>query len=123
VKKVFSAMAYSRDRLTRFPKGTRKLFRRGVTFREVESAVVNAHRPIAEWFYSGKGLTAMYHESEILVEVLLRLMDEEVIALPIHDAVIVPSFHAATAQRVMESVFEEHLGVSPIVRVERERQE
>jgi hypothetical protein len=50
-------------------------------------------------------------------------MAEGVIALPIHDAVIVPSGYERTAEAVMETVFKEHLGVSPVVRVERESHE
>ena len=61
----------------------------------------------------------MFLESEILVQVLLRLIDHGVTALPIHDAVLVAEAHEQQAARVMHACFEEATGFPGVVKVER----
>ena len=54
-------------------------------------------------------------ESDILVEVLLTLKRQSVVALPIHDAVLVADEDKDTAVRVMKEVFNKHTGITPEV--------
>jgi hypothetical protein len=60
----------------------------------------------------------MFIESEILVDVLLRLIDVGVTALPVHDAIIVPESKAAMAKETMLSVFRARTGVEGVVEEE-----
>ena len=92
IKKLFSAMVHSPYKLTHFPEGLPETLTRGRSFAEVSSAILDAHAPIRDYFYRGFGLEAMFHESTILVDVLLRLIDENITALPIHDAVMVAEY-------------------------------
>ena len=63
----------------------------------------------------------MFRESEILIDALIALIDQRVFALPIHDALVVPSSKVSIASKVMLGVFEEQTGVEGMVSVEGER--
>ena len=54
-------------------------------------------------------------ESDILVNVVLTLRENDVVALPIHDAVLVADEDKETAVRVMKEVFQKHTGITPEV--------
>lgn len=115
VKKVMNAMLFAQSRLGRFPKGTRKLFRRGDSIAEVTEAIETANTPIKHLFHCGMGHEVQFVESQILVDVLLKLKDKDVVALPIHDAVVVPKSKAPIAQEVMLASFEAIAGSPGIV--------
>ncbi|OGU22264.1 MAG: hypothetical protein A2580_07510 [Hydrogenophilales bacterium RIFOXYD1_FULL_62_11] len=118
VKTVFNSMLHASTRHTRLPIGSRGQLPRGVGADEVINAITAFHSPIKDYFYSGRGMEVMFKESQILVEVLLRLIDEGVVALPIHDAIIVSEEDANIARRTMLDVFYEHTGVAGQVEVE-----
>lgn len=50
---------------------------------------------------------------------MLRLKDMNIIALPIHDALIVPSSSQDQVREVMLSTFKEHTGIEGLVTVEK----
>jgi len=52
----------------------------------------------------------MFGESEILIDALLTLMDQVVVALPIHDALAVPSSQVSIAQKVPSDAFKDQTG-------------
>ena len=54
---------------------------------------------------SGVGMRLFRKLSYILVNVLLTLQKKDVVALPIHDAVLVADEDKETAVRVMKEVF------------------
>ena len=54
-------------------------------------------------------------ESDILVDVLETLRSEGIVALPVHDAVIVMDEHHLQATKIMKEVFEGHTGITPEV--------
>lgn len=114
VKKLINAALFSSAPLTRRPKGTRKLLPKG-RISELMAVLRQAHPPIAPLFETGEGLRIQRTESDIMVEVLLRLIDVRITALPIHDAVIVAQPHKQQAEEVMRDVFREMSGVEAIV--------
>jgi hypothetical protein len=118
MKKMVSAMLYAARPLKRWPTDLAAEFPKGTRLRDVLTAISEAHRPISNQFYTGIGLKAMFIESSILVEVLLRLMEEEIIALPLHDAVLTARPHIGTVRDTMMQVYEKHLGVVPTVNEE-----
>lgn len=61
------------------------------------------------------GMQLFRKESDILVDVLLKLKAQSVVALPIHDAVLVADEDKETAVRVMKEVFKKHTGITPEV--------
>lgn len=109
VKIVFNAMLYVED-IKRFPQGSRKWFPARLDIRQVVDMIQSHHSAIRHMFFGNAGFREMFIESEILLDVLLRLKDEDVVALPVHDALIVPWFAAPLVKRIMEDVFLKHTG-------------
>jgi len=118
VKTLFNAMLHAPERHTRFPKGLGQQFPRNIGVGEVIDAIMEHHAPIKHLFYSGQGMGVMFKESQILVDILLRLIDEEIVALPVHDALIVSELDEDTTQATMLEVFRKHTGVEGLVGVE-----
>jgi len=54
-------------------------------------------------------------ESDILVDVLEALRSVGIVALHIHDAVVVRDDNSDKAKAVMKKVFKEHTGITPDV--------
>ena len=118
IKKVFNAMTFSDEPMTRFPKGINSLFPVKTRFKEVADAIENEHSRIAHMFYKGFGHYLQFLESKILVEVLLKLIENNITALPIHDAVLVSEIHVHKSKQVMEQVFMDMTNVPSVVKVE-----
>lgn len=115
IKKVMNAMIFASDTLNRFPKGTRKLFSQSYKVGDVVEEIEKRHPLIRNLFHRGIGHDVQFTESEIMVEVLLTLMDQNVVALPIHDAVMVPASKASMAKDVMLSIVRNRTGLEGIV--------
>ena len=111
VKKVMSSMLFVEQPLSRFPKGTRELFPRRTKVQDVTGAVIAAHPEIASKFFRGIGHQCQFRESQILVEVLRILNANDVTALPIHDAILVPASASSLAERVMLHTFKRKTGI------------
>jgi hypothetical protein len=120
VKEVFNALISSRKILARFPKDTRKLFPRRCRVRDVVELIEAAHPALRHHFCTGVGSRVMFIESCILVETLLALMDRRVVALPVHDALVVSSEHTSITTDVMLHVFHKNTGVKGKVRMDRD---
>ena len=54
-------------------------------------------------------------ESDILVDVLEALRSIGIVALPVHDAVVVRDDNSDKAEAVMKKVFKKHTGITPDV--------
>jgi len=119
VKAVFNAMLHRTTPMTKKPRGVAELFHKTVHIKEITTGIIMAHRPIADLFYRGIGLRLLYEESQILLEVLRRLFTQGIVALPIHDAVIVAEHHQKEATTAMLSVFQERTGIEGVVKVEK----
>ncbi|TIU44413.1 MAG: hypothetical protein E5W31_00925, partial [Mesorhizobium sp.] len=115
IKRVMSAMIFADKPLERFPQFTRALFRKGDKIAEVVQAIELKHSLIKDRFHCGIGHDAQFIESQIMVELLLIMKAKGIIALPIHDALMVPWSAAATAKDAMLSVFQRMTGVKGIV--------
>ena len=76
------------------------------------------HPLMAHRFGAGVGMLLMRKEADILVDVLLALKDRNIVALPIHDAVLVNGNFEAEAKDIMIRVFREKVGLTPEVSVE-----
>ena len=63
------------------------------------------HKPVANMFGSGAGLSLMRRDSDITERLLLRLQKRGVVALPIHDSYIVPN-RTADKGELMEAMAE-----------------
>ena len=87
-------------------------------FKDVSDAIENEHSGIAHMFYTDIGHYLQFIESQILVEVLLKLIENGITALPIHDAVLVSEIHVYKSKQVMEQVFLDMTNVPSVVKVE-----
>jgi hypothetical protein len=109
VKKLLSAMWFDqKPNRTRFPKdAVKELF----TLKDQGQGVVRLiqrikehHAGVAHLFGTSIGHTLQFMESELLVNVLLRLREVGIIGLPIHDCVIVQQSKVEKAQAHMEEM-------------------
>lgn len=60
----------------------------------------------------------MFAESEIMVDLLLAAKKKGIVALPIHDAVIVAQGHRDAMAEIMVQTFKDHVGMPGEVAVE-----
>ena len=115
IKKVMSAMIFASDRLDRFPKDTKKLFRRSDKISEVQDEIERRHPLIADHFYRGLGHHTQFIESRIIIDVVLSAKAQGIFALPIHDAVMIPASSAPAVEKIMFDAFHRHSGVRGVV--------
>jgi hypothetical protein len=113
VKQVLNALLAADQMPQRFPVGTRGDIPKQYSFRSVLVAIERHHNPIRPLFGTGMSLRFMYLESCILVQILLRLRDLDVAALPIHDCLLVSQEDRVIAREVMTTTFKEILGSEP----------
>ena len=118
VKKAFSALPFLNRESRGFPGETGEGFPDSVKWPEVVDKMKQAHPQIAHHFFTGIGYGMMYLESCIMVDVLLTLKEWGIVALPVHDAVVVPESAATVATEVMLDIFRNHTGITG--KVERE---
>ncbi len=116
VKKVINAALQADKEQRRMPMGTRCEFPYDIEYKHAMMAISSFHAPMSHLFYQGVGMELMFRESEVLIALLLALKDKGEIALPIHDAVLVPLSSARSAQATMETVFKDKAGVDAVVR-------
>jgi len=112
VKKVFNSLLYASKPIERFPQHTRPLFPQRVSVKEVIAQITALHQSISHLFYKGIGLKLMFQESQILVAVLLALIDQGIVALPIHDALLVEESNSEVTRDTMLQVFSRLSGVA-----------
>lgn len=112
-----SAINVGKDQ-ARLPKGAREIIPAKFKLKEVMELVRTHHQPIAHFLGTGHGLRAMRKESNLLMDILLRLKEQEIVALPIHDAVIVPSARKEQVRTIMAQVFYEHTGQDAVIKTE-----
>ena len=69
--------------------------------------------------FSGWGIFAQNFEGQILKDVLLEGIKEDIVCLPVHDAVAVQQQHQNWAREVMLETWQEHMdGVRTKVKVD-----
>jgi hypothetical protein len=86
--------------------------------RKLMSEIKEFHKPIAHLFGGQHGMRFMFLESEILIDVLLELNNKGIVALPIHDCILVKESAQKTAKEVMLKVFKQHTNLDATVAVE-----
>jgi hypothetical protein len=119
VKQVLNAALASSKPLERFPMGTRSHFPRWVSFDKVRNAIAQRHPALVPLFGSALALLFQHLESQVIVRSLLRLREMGVVALPVHDSLLVGLSHVTTASEVLKDSFKQLTGVEASVKVER----
>ncbi len=102
VKKLFNAMLFAKRRLKAWPKDTRDLFPLDIAFGNAVQAIATKHSAIAHMFGTGIGYQLMFVESVLLLDALEDLKARGIVALPLHDSVLVGRSEAEVAKSVLE---------------------
>jgi len=118
VKLVMNALLAADKIPQRMPQGTREYFPARVKIADIIEAISRRHPALAQLFGSAQSGTHQHIESRVILRVMARLRDLGVVALPVHDCVLVPWSNAALAKAVMEQMFEEETGGKGLAEVE-----
>lgn len=73
------------------------------------------HEQIKTWFFSGKGTTLQFWDSQIAVEILLMLAKKNIPALPLHDSFMVEEPYRQKLERIMSEAYYKVTGRYPNV--------
>lgn len=114
-KKIFNSMMMADHPLSRFPKGTKVEFSDNTRFIEIRDQILALHHPIAHLFGTGLGMRLMFIESQILIACLLECMNQGIVALPVHDALIVVESSKEQVREIMLNNFKSIAGVEGTV--------
>ena len=79
----------------------------GCSHAQLMTLMHQQHKPIKHLFNKGAGLDAQFIDSEIAMKVMQKMMDENILVLPIHDSFIVRLGHRATLRDAMHEAFQE----------------
>ncbi|WP_417463572.1 hypothetical protein [Kordiimonas sp.] len=113
IKKATNMMLNGKDpKRMSFPEGTACPF----TFMETVEAIQKHHRPIASHFLTGVGLFLQRKDSDIAEEVMLTLMDDDILALCIHDSFIVALPYEQRLLEVMSAAYSKATGHLPLIK-------
>ena len=120
IKKLISSSIYRDKPIKRYPAGVRELSGCHGPIWYVMSKIEKYHSDVADHFYKGLGVELMRKESDVMIELLLALKVQDIVALPIHDGILVADEDHEAAAETMKSVFLEEVGVSATVKAEGE---
>ena len=72
------------------------------------------HKPISKYLFSDIGITLQNKDSEIMNNILMRLMDKGILGLSVHDSVIVAEQYAEILRDIMVAEYKEVMGFKPM---------
>jgi hypothetical protein len=121
-KTLVNALLFTTKPLRSWPENTLEHFPHGTKLAACIAAIRCRHKPIAKLFGTGIGYTLMHTESEMLIAALEGLYRSGIVALPLHDSVLVGRSHAETASAIMQATAKRFTGI-PRVAVEIDRGE
>ena len=82
-----------------------------MSLKDLQALVASNLPQLKPLFGTGVGLGLMFTESQILLEVLEALIADGIVALPMHDGVMVAESKAHRATEVMEAVALQRTGI------------
>ena len=74
------------------------------------------HKPIAKFFHCGMGTRLQWTDSTLMNNILIRLLDNNITGLPIHDSVIVKKRFKDILKHVMEEEYLKMFKFKPIIK-------
>ncbi len=112
VKRVIASLFFREKISKRLPHDAKLLLPEGSTMARVRKAIGDAHPAIASLLDTEVGFELMATESNLLVAILLDLISQGVVALPMHDGLMVAESKKEVATEAMKRVSLSMLGVS-----------
>ncbi|WP_421952197.1 hypothetical protein [Pelagibacterium sp.] len=109
-KIAFSTLISKEGPLRQLPDDLTSILPAGIKPREVTQAILSKHHPVAHLFGKRVGMRLMYVESEIMVSTLLKLIEQDRIALPLHDGLLVNDDTADLCEAAMREAGRTALG-------------
>jgi hypothetical protein len=119
IKVVLSAMLSRTGEMKQLPPDARKLLPKEWNAKRIVAAIKKRHAPVAHLLGIDLGMSLMFRDSEILLAVLEELIERNIIALPLHDAIIVQHSAIEAAIQVMGNVTRQLVGYALPLKVER----
>jgi hypothetical protein len=120
-KKLTNALLFAAKPIKSWPTETKLYFSNDVKLSTAIEAIKEKHAPIAAYFEQGVGYRLMRIESDLLIKIVTRLSAENIVALPLHDSVLVAKPFAARAKNLMEVEFKRHTGSTALVTIDTGR--
>lgn len=117
VKTIMNSLMFTDDSPKRKPKGSGDKLPRNLSIKEITDLIKAAHPGIAHMLGANIGHDIQFIESTIMTRVITELMSDGVVALPIHDGLIVQAKYEGKAKEVMQEVFKAEVGLPcPVTR-------
>ena len=109
VKKALNAMLNAGKPMIRPPHGFRKKTC-NCTWKQLSSAILKKHKPIAHHFFSNVGVHLQRIDSDIAEIVMLKFAEMGYPVLPLHDSFILHNGLESVLKKVMREAFDEVVG-------------
>ena len=87
VKEAFNAMMQAETVLRAKPRDI-DLHNKPFSWKELKLAILEVHKPIADMFFTGRGNTLQFKDSQIAEQIMLHYAHNDVPVLPVHDSFI-----------------------------------
>ena len=87
----------------------------GYGVKQLMEAIEERCEEIKGMFYNNKWGSLQYADSKLMEVILLDLRELNIVALPIHDSVIVQKRHKRTLERIMTNRYREFFNFDPII--------
>ncbi|ESZ36529.1 hypothetical protein X732_23530 [Mesorhizobium sp. L2C066B000] len=81
----------------------------GVSWGDLQEAILAGHKPIAEFFGSGEGIRLQRSDSDIAEDVMTAMIDQGIPVLPIHDSFIVAEEHVEKLSATMLDAYQKRM--------------
>ena len=75
-----------------------------VHWKDLVEKILQAHAPIADAFFKGKGTELMFYDSQIAQNVMLHHAKEDAVVLPIHDSFIMHHAFGSSSGELEETM-------------------
>jgi hypothetical protein len=83
---------------------------------ELVERIADRHRAISDYFHSDVGVKLQRIDSDIAEDVIISLMNQNILALPVHDSFVVEHQYVSALRREMERAYREKIGGSILIK-------
>ena len=93
-----------------------ELKRLGIDYKDIVEAFREAHPTIAKYIYSNSANKLMLDESNIMMNVLWELMNDDILAIPVFDSLLFPKQYQDVVRQVMLEQYKKYTGFNIVVK-------